>query len=71
METETELGAGRRRIRRRRRRRRHRCDNWIETITEYVAMNMRLSLAPLGGGGQRPPPCDFSQIAPEVLGISL
>ena len=24
-----------------------------------------------GGGGQRPPLCGFSQIAPEVLGISL
>ena len=30
----------------------------------------RLTLAPLGGA-QRAPPCGFSQIAPEVLGISL
>ena len=26
---------------------------------------------PAGGGGQRAPPCGFSQIAPEVLEISL
>ena len=30
-----------------------------------------LTLAPLGGGGPKGPPCGFSQIAPEVLGISL
>ena len=30
-----------------------------------------LTLAPLGGGAQRAPPCGFSQIAPEVLGVSL
>ena len=33
---------------------------------------LSISLAPLGGGGaQRAHPCGFSQIAPEVLGISL
>ena len=30
-----------------------------------------LNLAPLGGGGAKGSPCGFSQIAPEVLGISL
>ena len=30
-----------------------------------------LTLAPLGGGGGKGPPCGFSQIVPEVLGISL
>ena len=30
----------------------------------------RITLAPLGGG-PKGPPCGFSQIAPEVLGISL
>ena len=30
-----------------------------------------ITLAPLGGGGAKGPPCVFSPIAPEVLGISL
>ena len=38
-------------------------------ISKMVQDNY-LTLAPLGGGGAGPP-CSFSQIAPEVLGISL
>ena len=36
-----------------------------------AALQLMLTLAPLGGGPKGPPPCGFSQIAPEVLGISL
>ena len=38
--------------------------------TPCMYLSNVLTLAPLGGGGQRAP-CGFSQIAPEVLGISL
>ena len=41
-----------------------------EHRTTFLSCCNRLTLAPLGGGGQRAP-CGFSQIAPEVLGISL
>ena len=34
-------------------------------------MHVFVNPRPAGGGAQRAPPCGFSQIAPEVLGISL
>ena len=38
-----------------------------------LLMNAAINPRPAGGGGGGPkgPPCDFSQIAPEVLGILL
>ena len=39
-------------------------------LDPYLQGVSQLTLTPLGGGGQRPPRV-FSQIAPEVLGISL
>ena len=35
----------------------------------YKSIDRSLNPRPVGGGGR--PPCGFSQIAPEVLGISL
>ena len=36
-----------------------------------LCLKVPLTLAPLGGPKPSPPPCGFSQIAPEVLGVSL
>ena len=42
-----------------------------EFLKTKLMNGIRLTLAPLGGGGPKAPPVVFSQIAPEVLGISL
>ena len=52
------------------------CENCVLLIWRWICSQKikdsesKLTLAPLGGG-PKGPPCGFSQIAPEVLGISL
>ena len=43
------------------------CTRLVLSTQEEFSLNPR----PAGGGGGKGPPCGFSQIAPEVLGISI
>ena len=44
---------------------------WQQKCRFSFSSEMFVNPRPAGGGPKGPPPCGFSQIAPEVLGISL